>query len=171
MLNLAIGQGPGDQTPLKMAQFYAALAADGRVRSPRIAAAGDPGEVWDLHLSPEMLTLLREGLRRVVEGGDGTARLSALEHWDWIGKTGTAQNPHGTDHAWFVGMAGPKGGKPEIVVATIVEFGAHGSEAAQYSAKVADYYLREKYGMKQDSIQTLREYMNAGRATPWAQWQ
>ena len=171
VLNLAIGQGPDDQTPLKMAQFYAALAGDGRVRSPRIAAAGDPGEVWDLHLSPEMLTLLREGLRRVVEGGDGTARLSALEHWDWIGKTGTAQNPHGTDHAWFVGMAGPKGGKPEIVVATIVEFGAHGSEAAQYSAKVADYYLREKYGMKQDSIQTLREYMNAGRATPWAQWQ
>ncbi len=171
VLNLAIGQGPDDQSPLKMAQFYAALAADGRVHSPRIAASGDPGEVWDLHISPEALSVLREGLRRVVQGGEGTARASALEHWDWIGKTGTAQNPHGANHAWFVGMAGPKGGKPEVVVATLVEFGAHGSEAAQFSAKVADYYLREKYGMKQDSIQTLRDYWNAGRATPWAAWQ
>ncbi len=102
---------------------------------------------------------------------DGTAKLSALEHWDWIGKTGTAQNSQGTDHAWFVGMAGPKGGKPEIVVATIVEFGAHGSEAAQFGAKVADYYLRKKYGIPFDSVQTLREYWNAGRRTPWAQVQ
>jgi len=170
VLSLAIGQGPDDQTPLKMAQFYAALAADGKVRAPRMAAGGQPGEVWDLHISEENLQWLREGLRRVVQA-DGTARLSALEHWDWIGKTGTAQNPHGTDHAWFVGMAGPKGGKPEVVVAALVEFGAHGSEAAQYAAKVADYYLRRKYGMPTDSVQTLREYWNAGRPTPWAQWQ
>ncbi len=167
VLNLAIGQGPDDQTPLKMASFYAALAADGKVRAPRLANSGDPGEVWDLHVSQENLAWLREGLRRVVQE-DGTAKLSALEHWDWIGKTGTAQNPHGTDHAWFVGMAGPKGGKPEIVVSALVEFGAHGSEAAQYAAKVADYYLRKKYGMPIDSVQTLREYWNAGRATPWA---
>ncbi len=166
VLSLAIGQGPDDQSPLKMAQFYAALAADGKVRSPRIASSGAPGEVWDLHVSEENLSWLREGLRRVVQE-DGTARLSALEHWDWIGKTGTSQNPHGTDHAWFVGMAGPKGGKPEIVVSALVEFGAHGSEAAQYASKVADYYLRKKYGMPLDSIQTAREYMNAGRATPW----
>ncbi|MBX6362576.1 MAG: penicillin-binding protein 2 [Gemmatimonadetes bacterium] len=170
VLNLSIGQGPNDQTPLKMAQFYAALAADGRVRAPRLAVSSDPGEVWDLHISEENLRWLREGLRRVVQE-DGTARLSALEHWDWIGKTGTAQNPHGTDHAWFVGMAGPRGGKPEIVVATIVEFGAHGSEAAQYAAKVADYYLRKRYGMPIDSVQTLRDYMLAGRPTPWARWQ
>ena len=170
VLSLAIGQGPDDQTPLKMAQFYAALAADGKVRSPRIAVSGDPGEFWDLHISQENLTWLREGLRRVVQE-DGTARLSALEHWDWIGKTGTAQNPHGTDHAWFVGMAGPKGGKPEVVVSALVEFGAHGSEAAQYASKLADYYLRKKYGMPTDTIQTLREYWNAGRATPWVQWQ
>lgn len=170
VLSLSIGQGPNDQTPLKMAQFYAALAADGKVRAPRIAAGGDPGEVWDLHMSEENLSWLREGLRRVVQE-DGTARLSALEHWDWIGKTGTAQNSHGKDHAWFVGMGGPRGGKPEIVVAALVEFGSHGSEAAQYAAKVADYYLREKHGIPLDSIQTLRDYLYAGRSTAWAKWQ
>ena len=172
VLNLAIGQGPNDQTPLKMAQFYAALAADGRVGPPRIAALPDDGSDagWDLHLSAENLKWLREGLRRVTAPG-GTAAMSALEHWDWIGKTGTAQNPHGADHAWFVGMAGPRGGAPEVVVAALVEFGAHGSEAAQYAAKAADYYLRRKHHMRTDSIQTLREYLVTGRPTPWVVWQ
>ncbi len=168
VLSLAIGQGPNDQTPLKMAQFYAALAADGRVRSPRIAAVGDSGQVWDLHISKESLGWLREGLRRVVASG-GTAGLSRLEHWDLLGKTGTAQNSHGADHAWFVGMAGPRGGDPEVVVAALVEAGAHGSEAAQYAAKAADYYLREKYHMPIDTIQTLKEHLLAGKPAPWAQ--
>lgn len=172
VLNLAIGQGPDDQTPLKMAQFYSALAANGKVGPPRIAElAGDTlAGGWDLHLSDANLKWLREGLRRVTAPG-GTAAASALEYWDFIGKTGTAQNSHGTDHGWFVGMAGPRNGAPEVVVATLVEQGGHGSEAAQYSAKAADYYLRRKHGMKTDTIQTLREYLNAGRPTPWAAWQ
>ena len=170
VLSLAIGQGPNDQTPLKMAQFYAALAADGKVGEPRIASIpGDSVGGWDLHLTAANLNWLREGLRRVTEAG-GTAGLSALEHWDWIGKTGTSQNPHGDDHAWFVGMAGPRGAKPEVVVSALVEFGEHGSEAAQYAAKTADYYLRRKHRMKTDTIQTLREYLIAGRPTPWAVW-
>jgi len=171
VLSLAIGQGPNDQTPLKMALFYAALAADGRVRPPRIAAVEEaaPLPEWDLRLSAESLRWLREGLRRVVSPG-GTAGLSALEHWDLMGKTGTSQNPHGADHAWFVGMAGPRGGAPEIVVAAILEFGEHGYTAAQYVAKAADYYLRRKYGMPIDTIQTLREHLLAGRPAPWAVW-
>ncbi|MGQ0561456.1 MAG: penicillin-binding protein 2 [Gemmatimonadota bacterium] len=171
VLSLAIGQGPNDQTPLKMAQFYAALAANGRVGPPRLAnVPGDTAGGWDLHLSQESLKWLREGLRRVTAPG-GTAGMSALEHWDWIGKTGTSQNPHGDDHAWFVGMAGPRDGAPEVVVAALIEFGEHGSEAAQYAAKTADYYLRRRHGMKTDTIQTLREYLIAGRPTNWVKWQ
>jgi penicillin-binding protein 2 len=171
VLSLSIGQGPNDQTPLKMAQFYAALAGDGRVPAPRIAAVeGDTAtEYWDLRLSKESLAMLREGLRRVV-GPGGTAGLSALEHWEWIGKTGTSQNPHGKDHGWFVGMAGPRGGDPEIVVSAVLEFGEHGYVAAQYAAKAADYYLRRKYGMPIDTIQTLGEHLRAGRPAPWAKW-
>lgn len=170
VLNLAIGQGPNDQTPLKMAWFYAALGAEGKVAQPRLAqAAGRAnGGGWDLHLTSRSLAALREGMRRVTAGG--TAGMSQLEHWDWIGKTGTAQNPHGDDHAWFVGMAGARGGRPEVVVATLLEFGEHGYAAAQYSAKAADYYLRRKHDMSVDSIQTLREYQLAGRPTPWAVW-
>lgn len=170
VLSLAIGQGANDQTPLKMAQLYAALAGDGRVPAPRLVAADSvTAGGLDLHISKESLELLREGLRRVTAPG-GTAGMSALEHWDWMGKTGTSQNPHGRDHAWFVGMAGSKDGEPEVVVSAILEFGEHGYAAAQLAAKTADYYLRRKHGMPIETIQTLREHLIAGRPAPWAVW-
>lgn len=171
VLSLSIGQGANDQSPLRMAQLYAALATDGSVPAPRVAEFDAPaGERWDLGFSESTLAVLREGIRRVTDPNrEGTAGMSALEHWDWRGKTGTSQNAHGDDHAWFVGMAGPRGGKPEIVVATLIEFGEHGWVAAQYAAKAADYYLRRKYGMPTDTVQTLRDHYLAGRPAPWAQ--
>jgi penicillin-binding protein 2 len=171
ILNLAIGQGPIDQTAIKMAQFYAAIAADGKAPPPRLLQDGPvPEGGVDLGLSPASLEVLREGLRRVTKPR-GTAHLASLEHWDLMGKTGTSQNPHGKNHGWFVGMAGPRGGAPEIVVAILVEAGESGSAVAQYAAKAADYYLRRKHGLPVDSIQTLREHLIRGVPAPWAQWQ
>jgi penicillin-binding protein 2 len=171
VLSLAIGQGANDQTPLKMAQFFVALAGDGTAPVPRVTLEGPEPEAspLDLHVSPRSLRALREGLRRVVTQG-GTAYGSMLEHWDWMGKTGTSQNPHGADHGWFVGIGGPRDGPPEVVVAAIIEAGEHGSDVAQYAAKAADYYLRKRHDMPTDTIQTLREHWQAGRYAPWSQW-
>jgi penicillin-binding protein 2 len=168
-LNLAIGQGPNDQTPLKMAQFYLAIARDGSAPPPRLLRTDEPPEGgWSLDLSQEALRVMRAGLRAVTQPG-GTAYLSSLEHWDLLGKTGTVQNPPNPDHAWFVGIAGPWHGDPEIVVAAIVEFGEHGSTvAAPIVAKAADYYLRRRHGIPTDSIQTLREHLMTGTPAPWA---
>jgi len=175
VLSLAIGQGPNAQTPLKMAQFYVALATDGTAPAPRLI--DDPTlpepDAWALDLTPEALDALREGLRRATEPG-GTAYRSRLELWDLLGKTGTGQNNLSVaglaeDHAWFAGMAGPPGEAPEIVVAVMVEYGAHGSSAAApIAAKAADYYLRTKYGIPVDTIQTLGEHIDAGRWPAWA---
>lgn len=169
VLSLAIGQGANDQTPLKMAQLFAALAGDGTIPSPRLARHAPREEGVNLNIRPEHLAVLREGLRRVTETG-GTAQMAALEHWELLGKTGTSQNPHGKDHGWFAAMAGPRGGEPEIALAAIVEFGERGSEVAQYVAKAADFYLRRKHGIPVDTIQTLRDHILAGRPAPWA-WQ
>ena len=168
VLNLAIGQGPNSQTPLKMAQFYLAIARDGSAPPPRLLHAEGPVEGgWSLDLSPEALETMREGLRAVVRPG-GTAHLSSLEYWDLMGKTGTVQNPPNPDHAWFAGIAGPLDGDPEVVVVVIVEFGESGSGvAAPLVAKTADFYLRSKHGIPHDTIQTLREHYMAGRPTPW----
>ena len=168
-LNLAIGQGPNSQTPLKMAQFYVALARDGSAPAPRIAERAETGPAWSLDLSPESLDQLREGLRQVVAPG-GTAYLASLEHWDLMGKTGTGQNAQDPerDHAWFAGMAGPPGEDPEIVVVVLVEFGESGSAmAAPLMAKTADYYLRRKYGIPVDTVQTLGEHWRQGVPAPW----
>ena len=45
-------------------------------------------------------------------------------------KTGTAQNPHGPDHGWFMAFAGRQGEEPSIALAVFVEFGEGGSSAA-----------------------------------------
>lgn len=170
VLSLAIGQGPNSQTPLKMAQFYMALARDGTAPAPHLLANPDPREGWRLNISRESIEQLREGVRDVT-GPGGTAYTSSLEHWDLIGKSGSGQNPQDPDrtHAWFAGMVGPWGDEPEIVVVVLVEFGGSGSAtAAPIAAKTADFYLRRKYGMPVDTVQTLGEHWNLGRPAPWA---
>jgi penicillin-binding protein 2 len=174
VLSLIIGQGPNQQTPLKMAQFYAAIARDGSAPAPRLAVEGSGAGApdWALNLTREALATMREGLRRVTAPG-GTAYLSSLEHWDLYGKTGTGQNPLSAqglaaDDAWFAGMAGPRGGDPEIVVVVLVQYGGGGSSvAAPLMAKTADFYLRRKYGIPIDTIQTLGEHL---RTRGWPSW-
>jgi penicillin-binding protein 2 len=173
VLPIAIGQGPNSQTPLKMAQFYVALARDGSAPAPTIAQGAPIEEGWSLNLAPEHIATLREGLRRVTAVGGTAHRGTALEYWDVLGKTGTAETDLSKaglkePHAWFAGMAGPPGQDPEIVVVVIVEFGASGSGmAAPIMAKTADYYLRRKHGIPTDTLQTLADYARAGRPVPW----
>jgi penicillin-binding protein 2 len=172
VMTMAIGHGPNDQTPLRMAQFYLALARDGDAPAPRILRdeGAEIEPAWAMDLSPESLEALRDGLRAVTRPG-GTAFLrAALQHWDIIGKTGTARVfAHRPAHAWFSGMAGRWGGPAEIVVVVILEEGESGSAAAApIAAKAADFHLRRKYGIPVDTIQTLWEHNVAGIPAPWA---
>jgi penicillin-binding protein 2 len=148
VMNVAIGQGPNDQTPLRMAQFFSALAAGGQSRLPHLVQRANLPIETDLQVSPTTLAAVREGMARVIEEG-GTAHAVELANWQLFGKTGTSQNsadPH-RPHAWFTGFAGPRGGSPEVVVAVIVEFGESGAgSAAPIGAKVADYYLNKIHG-------------------------
>lgn len=172
VLNLALGQGPNSQTPLKMAQFFLAVARDGSAPAPAFRRSASTPQGWKLDISRESLEQLREGLRRVTAVG-GTAHMSSLEHFDLIGKTGTAQSSGDRpDHAWFTAIAGPWGGDPEVVVVVLVEFGGSGSGvAAPVAAKAADFYLRGLHGIPRDTIQTRLEHIRAGRSTfAWPRW-
>ena len=172
VLSLAIGQGPNDQTPLGIAQFYLAMARGGQAPAPRILRGDEVGDSWDIGISPEHGEVLKEGLRRVFQPG-GTAYMSSVEHWELMGKSGTAQNAQDPDrsHAWFAAMAGSRGEAPEIVVVALVELGESGSAvAAPLAAKSADYFLRKRYGMPVDTIQTLSEHILTGTPAPWVNW-
>ena len=154
VMNLAIGQGPNSQTPLRMAQFYSALAGGGIARRPHMLMGSDAPVETDLGVSGETLGSLWQGLAAVIEAG-GTAHAVELRRFKLYGKTGTSQNSADPtkDHAWFTGFAGPRGGKAEVVIAVIVEFGESGSgTAAPLAAHIAEYYLNKKHGFRNPEL-------------------
>ncbi len=137
-LNLAIGQGANSQTVVNMAKFYSALATQGQESRPEIAHLV-PQRKQLYSLSQEQDSVLLEGLKAVLEAG-GTAGASAIQGLTLAGKTGTAQNPGGADHGWFVGFA--PADHPKIVVAVLLEFGLHGSRAAHIASAIIGHYLK-----------------------------
>ncbi len=136
-LNLAIGQGENTQTLINMVRFYAMLASpDGTSPEPRVVA--DPSaERHSLGLSPEALRDLRDALVAVVDRG--TAAGAQIADLKIAGKTGTAQNPHGPDHGWFIGFA--PADAPTIAVGAVVEFAEHGSSVAPLVTRIMARYL------------------------------
>ncbi len=137
-LNLAIGQGANSQTVVNMAKLYAAFATMGKSSRPEIAHLV-PQQKEIFRLSPEQQVVILNGLKAVVEAG-GTAAASAIQGAVLAGKTGTAQNPGGADHGWFVGFA--PADQPKIVVAVLLEFGLHGSRAAHIASAIIGHYLK-----------------------------
>lgn len=168
VMSLAIGQAAVNLTPLRLAQLYVAVARrDGKAPVPRLARTTEPPKVGlDLGIRDEQVLTLRKGLRRVV-GPGGTAAMSRLPIWDFMGKTGTAQNPHGDDHAWFVGIAGPWGREPEIVAAMLLAHGEHGYVASGVVANAINFYLNRKYGLPFDRYPTVRERLPLGLPVDW----
>ncbi|HEU0298733.1 MAG TPA: penicillin-binding protein 2 [Longimicrobium sp.] len=149
VMNVAIGQGPNAQTPLRMAQFFSALAGNGTARAPHLLLRRETPVETELRVSPQTLRAVWQGMAAVIEEG-GTAHAVELERFKLYGKTGTSQNSADPrkPHAWFTGFAGPRDGQPEVVVAVIVEFGESGSAAAApVAAQVAEYYLNKKHGI------------------------
>lgn len=139
MLNNAIGQGELLVTPLQMALLAARIGSDGRVTGPVFVRDGTPAApLPSLPYSRADLAWCRHALRRVVDAGTGGAARAAGV--PVAGKTGTAQNPHGNDHAWFMCFA--PAGNPEVAVAVILENAGHGgSQAAPVAGEWLKFYF------------------------------
>jgi penicillin-binding protein 2 len=137
-LNLAIGQGENAQTLVNMVRFYQMLASDGRARPPYLVHPSAASTV-SLSLAPEQLSGLRQAMISVVERGTARGAGRFGGSISIAGKTGTAQNPHGPAHGWFIGFAPAE--KPEIVVGAIVEFAREGPYVAPLVTRVIGHYL------------------------------
>lgn len=87
----------------------------------------EPIEYNEISLSSEILKTVQKGLEGVV-GPRGTGEAAGKFGVSVAGKTGTAQNPHGEDHAWFAGYA--PADEPRYVAVALVEGGGKGSEVA-----------------------------------------
>lgn len=133
---LGIGQGQILMTPLQMVLLADAFANGGEIMQPYLVDAvlsadgtalyrGVPS-VWRTATTPARAALIDSYMAQVVAAGTGTA--ADVAGVRVTGKTGTAENATGTDHAWFIGSA-ERGGK-KIVMAILVEEGGFGGAAA-----------------------------------------
>lgn len=161
-VNMAIGQGFVLVTPLQTANFVAAIANGGTLYQPTLidrlgAGGGSPEEkiptqiIGQLPLSPEQLAGLQEALRAVTTAGYGTAtdKFVGLSV-PVAGKTGTAEAPPYTSHAWFAGYApatpytrpdGTTINQPEIAIAVLMENAGEGSAvSAPIFRRVVELY-------------------------------
>ena len=143
-LNLAIGQRETLMTPVQGGGMIAAVANGGAFHRPyyvdRIVKSdgqlfykGEPETLGRVDLKPSTWALIREGLHSVVL--EGTGQMARITGAEMYGKTGTAQNPQGKDHAWFVAYATVGDAPSKIAVAVLVEHGLHGASAAAPIAK------------------------------------
>src|SRR5213078_433052 len=155
-VNLAVGQGDLEATPMQMATAYSAVANGGRVLRPHIGlevddAAGrvlqtiQPGANRKIQLDPGNRQAILDGLHLAASAPGGTsADVWAGFPQDRLpvfGKTGTAQTfDHGIefDQSWYVcwikDVSRPN--DPGIVVAVTVEKGGFGAEAAAPAARL-----------------------------------
>ncbi len=152
-LNHSIGQGEILSTPLQIARFFGAIGTGALVR-PRLllrvidaegnAKPGRPALRQEVSVAGRVITLLQEAVEGVVENERGTGGAARVPGIRVAGKTGTAENPHGVEHAWFVAYAPAE--NPTIVVACILEEAGHGGSEA---APIVGAFLRRFFQVKE----------------------
>jgi len=157
-VNLAIGQGNMQVTPLQVARFVAAVGNGGTLYRPQVIEniATPEGEVsfrfepqaqGELPLQPENLQAIQEAMRGVVASRQ--PRGTAFHIFNGLqipvaGKTGTATAGAGVlPHAWFAGYTDANDReKPDIAIAVIVENVGEGSDyAAPIFRRLVEVYF------------------------------
>lgn len=148
LVSLAIGQGEVGASPLQMAAYVATIANKGTYFQPHLVRSyrdqtshklvGTEYKQRKLPVSEKTFDVVRRAMLQVVESG--TAQLAKVPDIEVAGKTGTSQNPHGEDHAWFICFAPYK--NPTIAIAVLVEnAGFGGTVSAPIAREMIKYYL------------------------------
>ncbi|MFL5975465.1 MAG: penicillin-binding transpeptidase domain-containing protein, partial [Solirubrobacterales bacterium] len=158
-VNLAVGQGDLQATPLQMATAYSTVINGGKVPRPHVGlevedAAGrtlqgiDPGAARHVNISPGNRQAILDGLHLAASAAGGTSAdvFRGFPH-PVYGKTGTAERPGQEDQSWYVCYV-PDGKRP-IVVAVTIEQGGFGAEAAAPAARLI---LSQWFGVKKKLV-------------------
>jgi penicillin-binding protein 2 len=144
-ISLAIGQGEILVTPLQMANWTAAIANRGYYYIPHVVKNIEGNDTIEHRFNEKQKIDIDTANFGIVINGmelavlSGTATIARLANIAVCAKTGTAQNPHGTDHSVFIAFA-PKE-NPKIAISVYVE---HGKWGASYAGPIASLMI-EKY--------------------------
>jgi len=165
--SIAIGQGEVLATPLQLANIECTIANHGFYYTPHLVKSIGAKTVVRpqdtvkhyVGIDAKYFEPVIDGMEAVVE--HGTAAGSKIPGIKMVGKTGTAQNPHGEDHSVFVAYAPRE--NPKIAIAVIVE---NAGQGAWFAAPIASYIV-EKYlkgtTTSRDNNRTIDFLMNANR--------
>lgn len=150
VLTLGIGQDRMTATPLQMANAMAIIANNGKYYIPHFVDSIQNETIEDtlylakyrrihqpVHIPDSLFTYIKEGMHDVTVYG--TSYFIKVPGQEYCAKTGTAQNPHGKNHSWFVAFA-PKD-NPTIAIAVVVENAGYGST---WAGPIAGFMM-EKY--------------------------
>jgi len=173
-LNLAVGQGDLQATPMQLAVAYAAIANNGRVVRPHLGKTVEDQSGRELQalpkasrrrvtLDPGYRDAIMDGLHQAASGPGGTST-AVFDGWPHgqlpvYGKTGTAEvfsaDAGGyVDQSWYVAYV-PHKTRP-IVVALTVEKGGFGAEAAAPAVRqiLSRHFFRKTGAFKVGDSQT-----------------
>lgn len=151
MASLGIGQGEVSVTPIQLAKYVALIANNGNSFQPHIVKGYLDDKTKQIipfkfpeiktGIKKEVFDIVKEGMFLVVNGA-GTATHIKIDGITVAGKTGTAQNPQGKDHAFFICYAPVE--DPKIAIAVVVEnVGFGGTYAAPIAKKLIEAYLKK----------------------------
>ncbi len=149
IVETSIGQGKTLVSPLHMAMITASVANNGIMMKPYIidhteSYSRNPLETTEPEVlsevfSEETAKTLTEMMVKVVETGTGTE--AKIKGVSIAGKTGTAENSSGKDHAWFTAFA--PSDDPEVVVTVLLENAGNGSKAIPLARDVIQKALEK----------------------------
>jgi len=143
-MNLAVGQGDLQATPLQLATDYAAIGNGGEVVRPHLGMeaedpsgaqtqAFEPAPRREVDLSGTTRSTIMEGLREAAMEPGGTSYPTFGGYpVDIAGKTGTAEKTNQEDQSWYAALA--PADDPKFVVVFTIERGGFGAEAAAPAA-------------------------------------
>jgi len=144
LLNLALGQGELLVTPIQLAVYINKIATKGKTFKPHFLLSKVPEPTNSMNLNEQTWIHIQDYLFHAVTDkyGTGSAADPKINGINVYGKTGTAQNPHGGDHAWFVGYA--KDGNQMASTIILLENGGAGGKNAAPIARIAFEHLFKK---------------------------
>lgn len=137
LISLGVGQGMVSVSPLQMAVATASLANGGYRVQPHIVSAVRQTDGEIQYTNPEInkiewiqsedLEIIKEAMKAALLDG-GSNYYGAIPGIEIAGKTGTAQNPQGESHGWFIAFA--PADDPQIAIAVLMENSGFGSVSA-----------------------------------------
>jgi penicillin-binding protein 2 len=145
-VNLAVGQGDLQADPLQMAVAYAAIGNGGDVLRPHLAERVEdssgrvvqeirPAPWRHIDIDPTYRRAIMDGMHGGAQEPGGTSfKVFGNFPVDIAGKTGTAERGlFKQDQSWYVALAPYP--NPKYVVATTIEEGGFGADAAAPAAR------------------------------------